>query len=359
MMSKSNKTSQQQIDIIVNHGKPHKYQLHKTLTFAKFMNIVRNSNTKTDKNSMPNIVYSGYTIQYPLSTMKKISNKNATQDVMIALVTTTKDKNVLMAVPFVKDGNKNLRVTSKNIAKLTKEHDVNQDRLLEDSNMASTIEQQKIDNNDDTEQQHGRLRIPIELFVMDVIKAIDGLDVSERLHEDGLMRYDLMVESFGVSYPLRLDMALALLKLSDSFPLDLSGDRIEYVTPVSFYDGQMIRWRIMYSRGNDDVPSKERQASIDHVIPSALGGKTTLCNLVLMRKDKNAIKGDTIGDNTIDNLLEALVVLELLLSSIARKTYMMPDSNDQANVLESLKDVVVSDIADARCMLVNRYARQL
>lgn len=131
------------------------------------------------------------------------------------------------------------------------------------------------------------------------------------MHE-GLMRYDIEVEAGGHDARIRLDLACALAKRADRLPLDAYGEEIACAMPT--VDGS--RWLICYSKDRQLSQRSPDVANIDHVKPRRDGGRTTLCNLQLMRTESNSTKGGHTWPDAAGEPHDSMRVLGLLRSGV-------------------------------------------
>lgn len=338
-MSKAKENKVQQINIVSNSGKSIKYPLLETITLNELIDIVNNNCYVQNSEKINRIINSKFTINYPTSVIKKIE-KSGIQNVKIAL-TTTRKNNVLIAIPFVTYNNKNLRITAKNVNNISKKY-------KKPSTQNKNINSPTNLNIDNSNPKYNELKIPINLFVLDVLDALKNLNISYRDGE-GLSHYDLKVKSFGISAFLRLDVVLSLLKLGQNFPLDCNSNKIDYASPVFNNNNKTTRWILKYSTN--------LKATIDHIFPVSLEGKTSLYNLQLMREDLNVKKGNIIPKN-LDNPLNSLIILNMLNELIDKQIKCNNISKDKKNILLSLQQIVDENIADTKCVLLSKTIKE-
>lgn len=174
-------------------------------------------------------------------------------------------------------------------------------------------------------------------FVSACTEAISAghVSVSERIMSDGkfvrrnvsqrshLCEYQLDVSVHGVTKPIRLDIAMALVKRAEGMPVDAYGSTVIGATYPMTGKGSK-RWQVTYVVPKGRFVEMPDRANIDHVIPQSLGGRTRLCNLQAMRSADNARKSSEIlADVSGEPMRSAKVVLMLAkgMSAARREGY--------------------------------------
>lgn len=149
-----------------------------------------------------------------------------------------------------------------------------------------------------------------------------------------LQNYSLLVTIAGITHHIRLDMALALLKRGRKLPLDAYGDEVLGITesfggsPDHVSQTGRYGWAITYAISDDHTTVKKVDTgNIDHVFPQAMGGRTRLCNLQVMRMFYNSSKGDVLmPDVSGEPMISARMIL--LLRHGVKEAYACGRIND-------------------------------
>lgn len=157
-----------------------------------------------------------------------------------------------------------------------------------------------------------KVTVPVMEFAKACEKSIaDGRNIVPLTGNNcrkGLMRFLVEVEAGGTVAHVRLDLACALVKRMSRLPYDAYGDVI--AGAMTDRDGR--RWIIAYDLSEQLTPCSPNAANIDHLIPRAAGGSSSLCNLHVMRLHDNSSKSDIPMPDISGEPQESIAVLSML-----------------------------------------------
>ena len=156
------------------------------------------------------------------------------------------------------------------------------------------------------------------------VACFDALDTGSIMKRENMISidgvfvpYSLVVKIGIVSSQLRLDHALALMKILGR-DTDMYGDKIAGVVPYHFNMRVKDRkWKIVYGLDENGDVKPGYEASIDHVLAKANGGEDHLVNMHLMRKDRNSAKSDDTL-NMLPDPIETTAVLNVMTKGVLK-----------------------------------------
>lgn len=163
--------------------------------------------------------------------------------------------------------------------------------------------------------------VPVDALRDAISHAVRDGNVSRHsINSDTLQGYDLKVRIGGKACMMRLDMALALLKMTGDVHTDAYGRRITggYVTDTGKKRRAIRLTYLPYSPRVRAERERLHDACIDYAIPPSHGGETRLCNMQIMRADMRARKRDVPMPVASDDVDSARRVINELLVGACR-----------------------------------------
>ena len=163
--------------------------------------------------------------------------------------------------------------------------------------------------------------VPVDALRDAISHAVRNGSVSRRsINSDTLQGYDLKVRIGGKACVMRLDMALALLKMTGDVSTDSYGRRITggYVTGTGKKRRAVRLTYLPYCPHARTERERLHDACIDYAIPQSHGGETRLCNMQVMRAGMRARKRDVPMPVSSDDVDSARRVINELLVGACR-----------------------------------------